>query len=79
MGMAFTKQRKNPLPAEKETFCFVLPAKRCLKYFQSCTKAINAKYPLRKNLMINNEKSHEKSCEISCILMCESLVNFNII
>ena len=25
MGMAFTKQRKNPLPAEKETFCFVLP------------------------------------------------------
>jgi len=25
MGMAFSKRRKNPLPAEKETFCFVLP------------------------------------------------------
>ena len=26
--------------------------------------------PLRKNLMINHEKSHEKSSEISHILIC---------
>ena len=25
MGMAFSKRRKNPLPAEEETFCFALP------------------------------------------------------
>jgi hypothetical protein len=25
MGIAFSKRRKNPLPAEAETFCFAFP------------------------------------------------------